>query len=314
MKKFILIIALLFNQQIFCEGFLSGTLVKTPYGYIEIEKLKEDYPIISYSFKKRQIVQSKVTKVQKKIVQNYYQLFVDKEIINVDGDQRFFQYCGINHWIRAKNLQLDQQIKDKLTISEIRKIDQPVTVYLLSVKTYHNFFVTKYDIPTHNFAIPIFTYIVGEGFALASVSTILAAIGISLYKEGVKKIGKSMRAEIYESPNSSPSSDPNDPENKKKKEEKPNGDFEETPYHHPKSRNWKSPSPKNGQRALNNSIEVKNSDQRIAIDDNKFVVLKRTSPGKYHGYVVENFKSLDPKIQSAFARAGLANMRGKILI
>lgn len=46
-------------------------------------------------------------------------------------------------------------------------------------------------------------------------------------------------------------------------------------------------------------------DFRVAIQDGKIVQLNLHSPGKYHGYIVENFFELDLEAQKALVRKGL---------
>ncbi len=88
-------------------------------------------------------------------------------------------------------------------------------------------------------------------------------------------------------PNGSP--DPNDPEWKRNN---PYGRYEESPKHHPNTRNGIGKPPCDGQAALNRSILVDQGPARIAIEGNRFVIFRQTSPHVFHGYIVEEFKTL----------------------
>lgn len=63
--------------------------------------------------------------------------------------------------------------------------------------------------------------------------------------------------------------------------------------------------PKNGQRALDNSLEIRESDLRIAIEDDAFVKLRVThkETREYQGYLAD-WKELDSKTQKILHNAG----------
>lgn len=79
------------------------------------------------------------------------------------------------------------------------------------------------------------------------------------------------------------------------------------------SRGRKSKSPKDGQAALDNSLEVERSMHRIGINNGEFVVFKKTAPGLYHGYACE-WKELDIYMQNTLKKAKWVTHKGKIRI
>lgn len=96
------------------------------------------------------------------------------------------------------------------------------------------------------------------------------------------------------------------------------GRYQDAPYHLNNSiGSKKSPAPRDGQRALDNSLAVSEKTFRISIEDDKFVMLKETQKGEYHGYLIENslqnWERLDPAARTALKQAGLTTSRGKIL-
>ena len=107
---------------------------------------------------------------------------------------------------------------------------------------------------------------------------------------------------------------PKPPEDDKDKEKnRLNGKYEDAPYHHINSRGNKNPAPKNGQKALDNSIQIKEtSPRRIGISENEIVVLDKTLEGIYHGHVRSWSELLEP-MKNALIKAGLVNQAGKIL-
>ena len=100
------------------------------------------------------------------------------------------------------------------------------------------------------------------------------------------------------------------------------GVYEDAGYHHPNSKGVKSQAPKNGQKALNNSVIVKekgnnNYQRRVGISDGEIVVLDETSPGKYHGHV-RTWKEICNDIGSKDLKKilldnGLVDKKGNIL-
>ncbi len=128
---------------------------------------------------------------------------------------------------------------------------------------------------------------------------------------GKKKPGKNDKKDP------APASKPEDkkPGDKNQEEKHPNGIYEEAPYHHQNSQGKKSPAPKDGQKALDNSIPVDkkgNSKRRISVNEGEIVVLDSHEPGKYHGHV-RDYKNLDNDAKAALHKHGKVDLRGKIL-
>jgi hypothetical protein len=73
------------------------------------------------------------------------------------------------------------------------------------------------------------------------------------------------------------------------------------------------PRPKNGQKALDNSIAFKEtSSARVSLSDGEFVILTKTKGNVSHGHVVL-WNELELAMQDALEDAGLVNSYGKIL-
>jgi len=93
----------------------------------------------------------------------------------------------------------------------------------------------------------------------------------------------------------------------------PHGTYKDAGYHHERSTGFKSPCPQNGQAALDKSIRIKEgSPHRIAVEGNKFVVLRQTSVGEFHGSLQE-WKTLSDDAQQVLRKAGICNKQGKII-
>lgn len=76
-----------------------------------------------------------------------------------------------------------------------------------------------------------------------------------------------------------------------------------------------SPEPRDGQAALDNSVQAKpTSSSRVGVDVNneQIVVLREHLPGRFHGYV-NSWDELESFAKNALIRAGKTNSRGRII-
>ncbi len=76
-----------------------------------------------------------------------------------------------------------------------------------------------------------------------------------------------------------------------------------------------SKAPKNGQEALDNSLQISdNSSRRVGIDyqTGEIVIFQSHTPGKYHAHV-RTWDQLDTSMQKTLVDAGMTDRRGKIL-
>ncbi len=101
-----------------------------------------------------------------------------------------------------------------------------------------------------------------------------------------------------------------------KAQEHPHGTYKDAGYHHVNSKSGKNPPPQNGQKALDNSILIKNtSPNRVAVEGDSFVMLRETRAGsipEFHGNL-QTWKELSQEAQTALREAGICNHKGKIL-
>ena len=95
----------------------------------------------------------------------------------------------------------------------------------------------------------------------------------------------------------------------------PNGQFEPSPKHGSEQKGNISAGPKDGQTALDNSVQVKDtSPRRVGVDkkNGQIVVLDQTSKDTFHGHV-RDWKNLSSQQQNALIKAKLVDKKGKIL-
>jgi len=95
--------------------------------------------------------------------------------------------------------------------------------------------------------------------------------------------------------------------------------YEENPKHGAQPRSTSkgvaSKAPKDGQAALDDSVQVKTtSPRRIGVDkaNGEIVVLDEHLPGRFHGHV-RSWDELTPQMKGALSDAGLTTKQGRIL-
>lgn len=82
-------------------------------------------------------------------------------------------------------------------------------------------------------------------------------------------------------------------------------------YHNPHSSGWKSPSPKNGLKALHNSIRMSEvTYHRMGVSEGQIVQLMYSNNCEFHGYVVD-WEKVDKVHQIKLIRAGLVDAKGR---
>jgi hypothetical protein len=93
--------------------------------------------------------------------------------------------------------------------------------------------------------------------------------------------------------------------------------YEPSPKHGPAQRGDVAAAPRDGQAALDRSVQVKpTSARRVGVDaaNQELVVFDETYPGQqiFHGHV-RSWNQLRPEMQAALRRAGLVDARGRII-
>ncbi len=310
--------------KLLAEGCSEGTLVATDYGLVSIENIAVGTSICNEHF---------VTHCIKNSVDRYVNIFIDDCCISVALDQKF--YVQNKGWIHAQALLpsdklfcFDGAIVDVIAIETIEKQQD---MYALCVEMNHIFYISEYGIITHNIEL-----ISGAATACLAVVCPPAAAGLAIveaitagvicfgayhaYKKCQKK--KKQKKDCLEQNKAVISAggsgkDPKDEDDDPEKH--PYGIYRDASYHTPGGSRMKGPRPKNGQRALDNSVSLgRNSTGRVGISEGEIVVLRRTSERLYHGYV-ETWDSLKGRgngnqaIRNALTENRLISRAGKII-
>jgi hypothetical protein len=325
---------------LFCS-FAADTLVKIPNGYIAIEKLKIGDLVTSFDFITKQVIVCPITNIQQQTLSNSdncngsNKIMLETRIeynrnnnidsiakILVSNHQKF--YTSESSWCQANFLTKNNYLNNAANLIKIENISTAsysnLVYYDITVDKTHNFFITHQDILVHNEIITVF------GVLLASEKIVEVAIatgtmiytGISLAKEFIslkrsQKSSNKKRSNLTGPVGDTPPDNNNDHDPDKFKQEHPHGKYEDAPYHRTKQSGRKSPAPKNGQKALDNSVKFSQScKNRVGISNGQFVKLNFTSAGLYHGYVTQ-WKDLPKEMRDALVEVNWVNLKGKIL-
>lgn len=164
------------NLSIF-GGFSAGTLVKVVHGYVPIEQLRCDDSVICYTVDQG-YVENVITHRVVYTAHNCIALIINQKQIVTARDQRFY----VSHekkWKKASQLQVGDVLFESddriVAVEDVCILDDPVDLYDISVKDYHNFLVLTDDIVVHNF-VPFFLGL-SWAFGLGSVEFMGASVG-----------------------------------------------------------------------------------------------------------------------------------------
>ena len=304
------------------EGFIAGTLIKTDSGYTRIEQLNIGDSIVSPR-QNSTTQKCPISAATCCTIDCCIRVGIGNEYIYTTPDQKFYSY-NQQKWIAAATLKATDLLMNchgkSICIDTIEPIHEQRTMYLLSVETNHTLCVSPYDIIAHN--SPEVVLHIFSSITPAIMQTIGAVCATLFGAHIAQKISKKHRLEIMNAASNSNTNsdfgggggwqDPEEDDDKNNdNKEHPHGIYEDAGYHHKNSDGTKSPCPKNGQKCLDYSIKAQGR-QRIAIEGDTFIMLKYTSPGKYHGHVIE-WKEIERPIRTILIRNGFVRKSGKII-
>lgn len=149
-------------------GFIAGTLVKTPSGYVKIEYLREQDTLVCYDFKNSRQKNCDILSIRKKIVLDPVVIELFGQKIVAASNQKIY-FPKIKQWLDVFTLK-----NYKLFCCGIEStydLGYSIECYEISVKECHNFYITTEDILVHNVVLPVVVAFIG-----ASVPTIISSI------------------------------------------------------------------------------------------------------------------------------------------
>src|SRR5579872_4836597 len=102
-KNILMVCFLLLSANVFAEGFIAGTLVKTLTGYVPIEDIRINDYVLCYD-SHNNVVEKPVLHIVIKRAFSSVRLYINDICVTVDKNQKF--YCvDRSEWITALNLQ-----------------------------------------------------------------------------------------------------------------------------------------------------------------------------------------------------------------
>jgi hypothetical protein len=188
---FIFFYILLFIQSIiFCQGFIEGTLVLTPSGAVEIEKLQKNDLVLTYNFLTHKIESQQILSTYNHYSQDLVHIEIDDEKIITDHNHTFFCNSFSSQWKNAKNIELNDSLlnstNESIKIKKITLINEYKKLYCLYVKKNHNFFVGRHNILVHNFLGAIISAFINEFAANYTFGIVINFFGLGLICKKIK--------------------------------------------------------------------------------------------------------------------------------
>ena len=176
------------------QGFVAGTLVKTPQGYIPIEQIRPGNQVLSYNYRNA-IVPCSVQAIYSYEVDQYIEVITPNNFIGMGLTQRLF-LPKRHEWIQASELTVTtgllQELQETELIVDNVITTQRVRVYDLSIEPFHNFYVSTDDICVHNITFGIGEAAIYLGLSNPATFTPTVAIlgGISIIAAGAALANK----------------------------------------------------------------------------------------------------------------------------
>jgi hypothetical protein len=309
----ILLFLLIFSLHMHSAGFAGKTLLLTDQGQIAFEQLNAKMLIQLGKNDNQSIVF-----FHKQYVEQVVQLSCADEIITCHPKQLF--WCvNKNGWVCAQDLitgDLLQTVDEKqIAIDTVQLIQQHTKIYSLTVGPPHYLYVGKYAVLAHN-VVPFVLVATAPLTSTIAVKVATTALGTGLVTFGAwianwfakNRNNKKPKLTVAEKSveNGSVFFNPND-DDKNNKDKNKKLIYKGVDYHCQKQSGYKSPGPRNGQQALDNSYAVDGFDKiRVAIEDNLFVIFRKTlvneqhGYNEYHGYVV-NWTQLESRWKECYS-------------
>ncbi|RYE55137.1 MAG: hypothetical protein EOP48_10845 [Sphingobacteriales bacterium] len=176
-------------------GFPSGTLVATSQGNIPIQRLSVGSKVLSFDLETGQIAESKVIDAYSYPQAGAWEIKVNGEKFVINPDHRFYLPSN-SSWVEARNLKPGDTVLLKsgqqVAIESSLAIRSNVPMYEITVEKNSNYFVGNSGVLVHNFfiAIPVATWVIGEGIVWASAATIAVIAALYIIMEQSKPSSK----------------------------------------------------------------------------------------------------------------------------
>lgn len=178
----IVFIVVFFIQSFLFGGFSAGTLVKSGDQYVPIELLRVGDVVACYDFIEG-YTEKPITHIVSCTSSKCALVVVNKKQIITSSEQQFY---SINQHIWKKAIELKDgdfllgAFDEKIAIEDVFILDQPIDLFDIAVKDYHNFLILHDNVLVHNFAPVVvgLSWFFGSGaLQFTGASLGLAALG-----------------------------------------------------------------------------------------------------------------------------------------
>jgi Novel toxin 21 len=188
----ILLSCFLFNTIIFSKGFVAGTPVLTPNGYVPIEEIKEGDKVICSSSWDGKRVTATVGKTRKETIEQTVKITIDEDaILEASPDQKlcdgFRSGEGWKEMRNFNNIRSDgnclgeiygQHRKCPPCTTATKVFNKTTEVYDLHVRYHHNYIVTEKEVYAHNFFPAVLNAVV---WVAANFELCVGIVGLPLF-------------------------------------------------------------------------------------------------------------------------------------
>ena len=160
MFKYLLVLPLLF-QSLIADGFKNANVL-TSQGYVSVAKLKEGHKVLSAQ-EDGSIVEKSIEKIRGRRSRRFYTMHLEGDEANervIAKWGQFFVNAQTSQWVNVAKLKAGDELRTltgNVKIQSIKRVKRKFwkKYYKITVPDNHNFFISKHNILSHNFAIAI---------------------------------------------------------------------------------------------------------------------------------------------------------------
>jgi hypothetical protein len=201
-KRIFFVFLLVFHNISYCD-IVAGTTILTPSCLVPVEEINVGDYVLGYE--NNVLVENEVTNISLAEVDIVFSIETDQGVIQATKNQLFYD-PRIKQWVRAKKLTTNNTFFDShlnyCSCQNITLLLQKTTIYKISTKSPHNFFISDARVLTHNnfFAIALrWAFGGGIEFVGATLGALFGgtAIGVKVYNKYKKnQVSFDLKAEV----------------------------------------------------------------------------------------------------------------------
>lgn len=212
--KRLLLLFFLQYAVIISTGFSAETLVKTPLGYKAIKDLKQNEFVVCYDYLSNQQKNRTITNIRKITTSQCLKTQLLDQSIITDLSQQFY-FPSIKKWLTILAAIKKQLLPLDAKLFSLKKTNENVELYEITIEEFHNFYITSRDILVHN-NIATLVLTIGQQTVVPALTKIgcgiLAGLGISRFNKKQKNYPQSSNLQPTFPNNLFPENGPREPQ------------------------------------------------------------------------------------------------------